>query len=333
MLGGISVPGAAHAKFIMLLTGQRGRLLVGSGNLGPTGWGSAGEMFTVYDFDGDSAAAVDPFAAARQFLDGLCEKGQVSDFAAGFLAEIWARVPWLSAQAPSDAGRRHNLISPLMQQFVKEVRQRGSPSEVVLYAPFFDEDCEAVSRLLADLEPQAATLLVQPHRASVDPRALERLVGRFPRLVVRACELPGRPEVFLHAKFVLARFASAAVCLCGSANLSRAALLNTTATGNAEMANLLAGGAEAFDSLLSPLAIGEKVSDMHELAVGYQPGDQEERGADGGTVARSGLGWRDPHADGCGMGLPRQTRWLQFGPLLLEARVRSVSPHAARERK
>src|SRR5215218_3994911 len=42
---GIFGPPAAHAKLVLLTTSERGRLLVGSGNLGWQGFASGGELF------------------------------------------------------------------------------------------------------------------------------------------------------------------------------------------------------------------------------------------------------------------------------------------------
>ena len=49
---GIFAPHAAHAKFILLTNSERGRLLVGSGNLGWQGYASGGELFTQYEYIG-----------------------------------------------------------------------------------------------------------------------------------------------------------------------------------------------------------------------------------------------------------------------------------------
>ena len=83
LAAGIRHRHAAHTKLILLTTSDRGRLLVGSGNLGVNGWTSVGELFTRYDFTPKNTDDLDAFQAAREFLDGLSEDAAVDHFTKG----------------------------------------------------------------------------------------------------------------------------------------------------------------------------------------------------------------------------------------------------------
>lgn len=274
---GVSVGGAAHAKVVLLLSESRGRLLVGSGNLRLTGWGAAGEMFTRYDFSDEDRSMLPAFVGARELLDGLCEQHLVDDSGAGYLGHLWSRVPWLVDRAQGETRPvLHNLTMPLLDQFVEGVHVRGVPKDLVMFAPFHDPDCAAVSSLLERTDPRAATLLIQPGRTSIDPGALSGLMERFPQLNVRPFGPRGNHDQYVHAKFILARFVGESLCLQGSANLSRSALLKTVPAGNVEIVNLLSGEAETFDPLLSEMWVGKPVTDAASLDVRFQPGPDVE---------------------------------------------------------
>ncbi|MFL5796555.1 MAG: hypothetical protein ACJ77A_01315 [Actinomycetota bacterium] len=273
VVGGVAVSGVAHAKLILLMAESQGRLLVGSGNLRLTGWGAIGELFTRYDLTEDDDSMLGAFLGAKELLDGLLERHLIDDFAGGYLEEIWSRTPWLgrtSAIAPLGPVR-HSLATSLLDQFVAAVEKRGVPEDLLLFAPFHDPECAALSSLLERTTPEAATLLVQPKHTSIDPQALARVMSQFPRLTVRPFGPRGDHSRPVHAKFILARFEDGHVCLQGSANVSRAGLMKTIPEGNVEITNLLTGDAESFSSVMDELWLGEPVSDPAELHVDLRP--------------------------------------------------------------
>lgn len=270
--GGVHVSGVAHAKLVLLVSETRGRLLVGSGNLRLTGWGSTGEMFTQYDFSDQDASDLAAFASARRFLDGLSVRHLLDDFSRAYLEQLWARVPWLDGDAAVEGPVHYNLERPLLDQFVDVVDSVGErPTELIMLAPFHDGRCQAIKQLLERTKPHQATLLVQPGRTSVDPAALRDVAASHPELAVKPFGPRGDHGRYVHAKLVLARFKKRTICLQGSANLSHAALMSTIPNGNVEVVNLLNGTPDAFDHLLADLWIGKAVSDVSALEVSFQP--------------------------------------------------------------
>lgn len=331
VVGGVGVSGAAHAKLIMLLSESQGRLLVGSGNLRLTGWGAVGELFTRYELDDHDEATLLPFLGAKQLLDGLISHGLVDDFASEFLAQLWSRTPWLDGGSmdSSSSPVRHSLTMPLLDQFVEAVRPHGEPEELVAFAPFHDPDCAALAKLLEGTSPRSATLLVQPALTSIDPKALGRVMVEYPNLQVRPFGPRAERARYVHAKLILAKFHDGALCLQGSANLSRAALLKTVPAGNVEIANLLEDGPRAFDSVMDELWIGKPIRDPAELDVSFR--------SETVTLPPVALRVLEAHWDGqvltiraAGAVPEGKGVWVRLGPLLVPGVVIAVEAYPSR---
>jgi hypothetical protein len=266
-VGGVTAVRAAHAKVILLAAPGSGLVIIGSGNLTLGGYASQGEQFCIYRYDG-TQDQLPPFAAVRQLLDGLAAREWIDPVARWHLDQIWAGAPWLGATAPPGTPMpvRHNLDASLLSQLAGRIG--GQPvSEVIVHAPFYDPHCEALGRLLAQLAPASARILVQEHETSIDPTALARVLGSYHgRVAVQPASAP-EAGTYLHAKFVLARTRREDIVLAGSANMSLSALCNTVASGNVELGNLLSAPPGSFDYLLDGLTIGPPASDLAVLHV------------------------------------------------------------------
>ena len=278
VLAPMRASGAAHAKLIMLLSEDRGLLAVGSGNLGMNGYASGGECFSRYRWSEDDQDQLGEFLAARGFIDQICEQRLVDPFVGEFVRQAWEGAPWLFGKTQhGDSRVRHNLERALLDQFVEAVGGR-TVDELVVHAPFYDRNCQALARLVQRTSPRTLKVLLQERLTSVDPE----------RLSVVLAEAPGRVDVrsvkavvkgtFLHAKFLIARCENIAVCLQGSANLSSPALLRTHPDGNIELANLLVGDRSNFDHLITCLVVSpDSVDDISQLGLGIvSDGDDDD---------------------------------------------------------
>ncbi len=289
---GIFAEHAAHAKAILLTNRERGRLLVGSGNLGWQGYASGGELFTQYEYSDKDLRAANAFLAVRELVDGLMERQYISVPAARRIRHMWEQTRWLFQAPQGDEWPvRHNLNHSFLSQLQQTIGD-DPVEEVWVLSPFYDRDAVALERLLAAFEPRQATLLLQTGYTSVDPAALQRVLDRFgKRCQVRPFG-KGSDTPYVHAKMILLKSQERAICLQGSPNLSQAAMLLTVPQGNIELANLLTGPRNAFDGLLDALDIQPVVSTLDALDLQFQP-RQTPAEEDPGVWRLTGGEWED----------------------------------------
>ena len=280
VVDGLRFPGAAHAKVVLLTNEEQGRLLVGSGNLGPKGWVRGGEVFTEYDYDGKDASALPPFLAVRDLLSGLLEQERVVGITRERVEMLLSETPWLygagSAQRPPV---RHNLTQTFLDQLVEVVDNRPV-AELRVLSPFYDPAATALSALLDALQPAVADIYVEPKCTSVDP---DRLVEIRDARGAECRVLPFKREGcdYVHAKAYLAKMDHGDVLLTGSPNLSRAAMLNLASGANLEVASLLEGVRGEFDYLFDELLAAPPQADLSPL--GLELADSSD--GDGGEPA------------------------------------------------
>lgn len=265
----------SHAKVILLASPTAGRLLIGSGNISRQGFASGGELFTRYDYGQAGDDTLAEFVAVRTLLERLRDDGLLTAPAAWHIDRLLEETGWLYGVVVGAAPRlRHNLDRSFADQLEAAIGGRRV-EELVVMAPFFDEELVALRTLISRLHPGRTTVLVQQGRTSIDPDALERVrTTSSGSLSVRPVErLPHRP--WIHAKLILARTTSGDVCLQGSANISVAAL-STGTEANLEVVNLLSSHRGAFDAVLGDLNIGEAVEDLALLELGYRSSDIDD---------------------------------------------------------
>ena len=273
---GIHTPQSAHAKFILLTNSERGRLLVGSGNLSLGGYAGGGELFTVYEYSPDDTSSLGAFVTVRQLVEDLIDSGYVAGTATDHVQTLLQGTPWMF-HTSNDVSRpvRHNLNRSFLRQLVDAVSGE-SVEELWILSPFYDEQCVALRELVNALEPTQTTLLVQQERTHVDLDALQRVCDMFSgNIQVRTFDKDS-DTIYVHAKLYLLKLADRALCLQGSPNLSQVAMLLTVPQGNVELGNLIEGQRDAFDGILSALNIGSRVRNLQELNLEFRKSDDED---------------------------------------------------------
>lgn len=273
---GIFVPQSAHAKLILLTNSTRGRLLVGSGNLGWQGYASGGELFTHYEFSEDDPGSLAAFTAVREFLEHQLSLDLLSAMATRRVNHLFENTPWLfQTPAIDDRPVRHNMEQSFIEQLQIEIGEEPV-HELWVMSPFFDRNACALSELLSTFQPSKTVLLFQDRHTSVDPQELERTISDLGREVeVRLFEPDGDDHFYVHAKLYLFRLGGRAVCLHGSPNLSQVAMLRAGRDANIELGNLLTGDRKAFDYLFKPLSIQPPVTSISDLELSYQEPNTE----------------------------------------------------------
>jgi hypothetical protein len=247
---------AHHPKYLMLVGQTSGRLFVGSGNLGVSGYAGVGECFTVYEWEqGSPEEGARPFGAVRELLTSLSRRTWIDHFAASQLDDCWQSTMWIPETGGDNAPVVHNASRSLIDQLLSTVGE-SSVEEVVAAAPFHDRKARALNDLVEGLKPRRFRLLVQDGRTRLHKARLRKVIDEHDDFELSEMALPEPYSSFgIHAKFILVRMRRRDVLLQGSANLSSVALCETIDLGNVELANLTIGEPGAFDHLLSGLTI------------------------------------------------------------------------------
>ncbi|WP_406311876.1 hypothetical protein OHA77_24680 [Streptosporangium sp. NBC_01639] len=272
LLRGVRPSGQAfHPKTYLAVAGTRVTLLVGSGNLSMTGLDRGREVFTSFRSGtpiGDAA-----IASWRTWVRRVV--GLVDDTVlAQRLLDLEARLATKPAGTPAVASPMlHNLDTSLAAQ-LKTILAEQAPSgidELLLSAPYYDDDAEAVGRLLADLRPRHVRIFLTSDTSVNGDRLKDQLyVGG-----TTADVLMYQPDEFVHAKLVGAIAGSQGWLLSGSANLSRAALTRTVGRGgNVEVAVLTKLTADEIRAIFTPpetTAIGVDLDQLKSWSFRPEP--------------------------------------------------------------
>lgn len=281
--GGVFANLAAHAKMILLVSSERGRLLVGSGNLGMQGFASGGELFVQYEFDASQPVSDQndsrPFVTATHFVRRLIEGGFVpSRQVARQFGELCDNCLWmLRTQGSNEASQlRHNLDRPFVEQ-LQDLVAGERVEEMWVLSPFYDREAKALERHVLEFDPIHVTLMVQKTLTSLDPAAVQHVFSRNrSRLRVLTCSRSSDSQSpYIHAKMILLRTATRDICLQGSPNMSQAAMTLVPPVGNIELANLLELPRGSLDTVLRGLVCAEFEGDLADLNIAYHEDDPE----------------------------------------------------------
>ena len=269
---GISIPMSAHAKMVLLTTQEKGRLLIGSGNLSLDGYASGGELFTEYEYSQENTENLAAFISSWRFIEEMIERRYISPAAERYLRHLQENTSWLFRAAPDIWNpTRHNLDVSFIEQ-LKEVIEGEPVDELWIHSPFYDEKAQALRSLLALFEPEQVKILVQAGRTSLDPVALEKVLTQsHVKWKVHTVRLKDdEHNSYIHAKLYLFKTRNRAICLQGSPNLSNAAMRLTAPRGNIELANMLLGDRNDFDYLFEHLEIDPETPVLTTLNVDFK---------------------------------------------------------------
>ncbi|MEZ4711085.1 MAG: hypothetical protein R3A44_28060 [Caldilineaceae bacterium] len=286
---------SAHAKLILLVNPKAGRLLVGSGNLGMSGFASGGEAFSQYEYSDESPEHLGAFSSVAEMLRLMIARNYVTHFAAKRIERVMDETPWLFI-SPADGNSpvRHNLSKTFINQLTDIIGER-QVEELWLHAPFHDERGVALERMLQTFRPKSVYLLIQSGMTMINLDALARIQESYPgalKIMTIRRKLDVNP--FIHAKFYLFKLQEQAVILHGSPNISQVALLQSPPQGNIELANLLIGERSEFDPFLNGLTCDPYVDDLMSLHVRPRGQDDVPEELDLGGWYLTGGEWSEP---------------------------------------
>lgn len=271
--------GIQHAKLLLMAGEQRGRLLIGSGNLTLHGYGRNLELFTCYDTDVQHAGASDlyPFQTAWRLIVALKQNQLLTDTARRQLEVIAERAPWLDGgvlEAPDGSRVWHNYEIAILTQLQDWRNQRlgGHRPLEALYvvAPYYDQDLSTLRQVHSHFSPGSMQVWVDPQATNFDglrlARVWENADEHLSAFAVHGETKAGTRRT-LHAKALIGIEADGAWCLTGSANISRPALQRTWRSGgNLEVVTFhWRPEKNAFDHLLKNPAIAVEPIDVRAI--------------------------------------------------------------------
>lgn len=255
--------GRFHPKTYLFASRRRTVLLVGSGNLTRTGLDRGRETFV--EFDSSREVDLPTFRAWGTWIRELVnEHGD---------AALRRRHQHLISSVPALVGPPANSLfftnrtTPLID-FIEQ-RAPTNVSELHACAPYFDRRAIALQQLIERFKPDTVHLYLGA-RTSVDGTALRQVLENS------GCDVHVNafdPSTFTHAKLIgLVAADEPGVLVCGSANLSQAALTRTytaaAKSGNCEAVVVREGPAVSVRAAFIPpdvSLIERQLGDLDQL--------------------------------------------------------------------
>lgn len=227
-----------HPKAVLLASEETATLLVGSGNLTFGGWRENAEVWLRFDSENDGVA---PLLAFRSYLTEILAHVPLAEVVAAEVDDAFdaKKKRWMSLEPGDDGmlvgrvGSGNSLLNRLVDSLGEE-----HVDELVVHAPYFDEDGVGLRELVTETSARRTTVLCQPERSTLTQRAWDQVSDRavLQRIDFRRKNVSGEDRAaFLHAKFYAFRRDQEVFVLAGSANCSRAALTMSGRAGNAEL--------------------------------------------------------------------------------------------------
>jgi len=242
-----------HPKAFLLSGPTKGTLAVGSGNLTHGGWSANHEIWTTYETGPEGDAAL---AAFRDYLATVMDLIGDDEAISAEIAEAFdeGTKPWVS-NLPGPAG----LIGapserPILDRIAEEVG--NGIQSIKVCAPYFDPDGVALSQI-ANRWPVPVQVFLQRRNVGLSVDAATSQPSN-----VDAVSVDTDPVRFVHAKILAFQGSEETALVCGSANVSRAALLSDAAWGNAELVAIQKIGHDEADEVFAELIRQEEPPDF-----------------------------------------------------------------------
>ncbi len=239
LMRGIELRGGGifHPKTYLFVRRNEATLVVGSGNLTRQGIDAGKEVFTA--FDTSSEVGISTLRAWAAWIGRLVADANDEQLTHRFAA-LREQCPWMAGPigaTPFAINERESLLKQFVEQLPAAV------DELHVSAPYYDREALALAAIIDQIKPKQFHLYIGlgtkvhgPSLAAViDAADCECTVRRF------------EPATFVHAKLLGAVCGTEGRLLCGSPNLSRAALTLTHAdgaSGNCEVALIRRGSAD-----------------------------------------------------------------------------------------
>ena len=294
----VLTPRAHHPKFILLLGPNRGRLIVGSGNLSISGYAGAGECFAIHEWvENENQDSIQPFLSLKEMLFDQIERGFIDRITSSRIRDVFDSGKWIEGEPNETSTVIHNSRKSLIDQLVAKVGGK-EVKEMFASAPFHDQSATAINELLKKFSPEKFSLLVQNKVTKLNVVALNRVFSKHKTKVkIIEAQVPERyGKTFIHAKFILVRTTGKDYLLQGSANLSSVALCESGTTANVELCNMFIGESGEFDYLINDLNLTVRKDGLSTFEPDHM--EQEETESASFSEGPRDVCWRPPVLSG-----------------------------------
>ncbi|KAA3660161.1 MAG: hypothetical protein DWQ04_20195, partial [Chloroflexi bacterium] len=167
-----------HSKMVLLLGPERGRLLLGSGNLTFTGFGHNCELYTCLDWHSDQRETLPIFQAAWQFIQEIQKKYGHSLAVDKILKKTGYIAYWLSQENFENDHRTlqflHTQNAELLGQ-LSSIIGSEAVNRLTIITPFLDKKLLALEALNQQFAPKTIRLILQDKEAVGDADLLGKL--------------------------------------------------------------------------------------------------------------------------------------------------------------
>lgn len=238
LLHSIDVKGVFHSKLILLLSKNRGRLIIGSANFTRPGITTNAELVNYYDFE------VDKLETYRYlFLDALKYAIEISNrwyskTLESNLNEILGEVSWLnidgSIDRPDEVNLLNNLDSSLWTQIISKIK---NPVESIsILSRYFDPLPLILDDIYADIKPQKIKIYTQNGITTLTKDWLNHELYKSNILEIYLCQYSDKDRSQnLHAKAIVIEQKEDYLLVFGSANFTSPAIMKSIEDGNVEL--------------------------------------------------------------------------------------------------
>jgi HKD family nuclease len=247
LLHPISVPGVFHPKLFLLVSKNKGRLIIGSANFTRPGITSNAELVGCYDYEAEKNESFKPlFQAAFAYLTEIGVRWH-GNMLISNLQDMAREALWLDINngqnteaAMEGVVLLNNLEAPLLEQIVARI---SAPVETIyVLSRYFDSTPRILDKLREYLHPGKIKIFTQNGITNLTPDWLKHPSVKDGATEIYLCRYADEEHAQpLHAKAIIIEAGKERFFAFGSANFTTAALLKTARTGNAEMLMLLSG--------------------------------------------------------------------------------------------
>jgi hypothetical protein len=242
LLHPISVPGKFHSKLFLLVSNNKGRLIIGSANFTKPGITSNAELVNYYDYENEKHEEFKfLFQSAFIFLNELGTKWP-SNALSSNLSSIQRDASWLVAEEKTEINQEvgffHNLEKPLWEQILSYIHPPVDTIHVL--SRYFDANPNLLDRIVNDLSPRTIKIYTQNGITTLTNEWIQHSLFRDHTLEVYLCSYKDEEHIRnLHAKAIAIETGSTYSLMYGSANFTTSALMKSSNNGNIEVLLLL----------------------------------------------------------------------------------------------